>query len=81
MRWRAVSMPRHFEAEKVSDGARRVEQPAAENFDVKIIRVSFDALYNEAVNRVFADEPSRANRRRDHNVNVSLLAFQADVAD
>ncbi len=72
---RTVTMPRHFEAEKVSDGARRVEQSAAEHLDVKIIGSAFDALYYKAVNRVFGNEPNCADRRRDYDINVSLLAF------
>ena len=78
---RAVTIPRSFEAEKVGNGARRVEQHSAEDNDVKIIRAAFDAFHHEAVNRVFADKESRAESRRYDNIFPRLLAIQTDVAD
>ncbi len=72
---RAVTVPRRFEAEKISHSAGWAEEHSAENDGVKIIRTAFDAFHYKTVNRVFADEPSRADGRCYHDINVSLFAF------
>ena len=72
---RSIAVPRMFEANQVGDGARRVEQYTAENPQIKIVRAAFDALDDKSVERVFSNEHRRSERRRHHQIHISLLSL------